>query len=201
MVAIDLSWLGNGIAVPVAMLAFFIVFLASNAINVLILLSPFSVVDAALKGFRLFVLLTVAATAFANPWLGAVWALIIIAIAYFIAGWSFRLSHFGLVFIWDFITLRRHRFIPNKSVNRMFLARQINKVPARTYGNLRRDEKGCLVLNYRPWLVLSERVLALPEGRYAVGKGLFYSQIMRVEGEGLKPRCCYHRAIAATKRS
>ena len=46
------------------MLAFFIVFLASNAINVLILLSPFAVIDAALKGFRLLVLLTVTATAF-----------------------------------------------------------------------------------------------------------------------------------------
>ena len=101
LAAIDLSWLGNGLLVPVAMLAFFFVFLASNAINVLILLSPFAVVDTALKGFRLLVLLTIPATAFANPWLGAVWALIIIGIAYFIAGWSFRLSHFGLVFIWD----------------------------------------------------------------------------------------------------
>ena len=71
LAAIDLSWLGNGILVPVAMLAFFIVFLASNAINILILLSPFAVVDTALKGFRLLVLLTIPATAFANPWLGA----------------------------------------------------------------------------------------------------------------------------------
>ena len=115
LAAIDLSWLGNGILVPVSIIAFFIVFLASNAINVLILLSPFAVVDAALKGFRLLVLLTVAATAFANPWLGAAWALVIIAIAYFIAGWSFRLSHFGLVFVWDFITLRRHRFVPDRA--------------------------------------------------------------------------------------
>ena len=114
LAAIDLSWLGNGLLVPVAMLAFFIVFLASNAINVLILLSPFAVVDTALKGFRLLVLLTVPATAFANPWLGAVWALIIIGIAYFIAGWSFRLSHFGLVFIWDIVTLRSRRFVPDQ---------------------------------------------------------------------------------------
>lgn len=45
--AIDLSWLYNALLVPVAMIAFFIVFLASNAINILILLSPFGVVDAA----------------------------------------------------------------------------------------------------------------------------------------------------------
>jgi hypothetical protein len=149
------------------------------------LLSPFAVIDAALKGFRLLVLLSVTATAFANPWLGAVWALIIIAIAYFIAGWSFRLSHLGVVFLWDFLTLRRTRFLLDPSANRMFLARKINKAPARSYGRLLRDEKGSLVLKYRPWLVLPERTLVLPEGRYAVGKGLFYSQIMRLEGQGL----------------
>jgi hypothetical protein len=124
-------------------------------------------------------------TAFANPWLGAVWALIIIGIAYFIAGWSFRLSHFGLVFLWDFLTLRRRRFLPDASANRMFLARKLNKVPARSYGKLLRDEKGNLLLKYRPWLVLAERTLVLTEGRYAVAKGLFYSQIMKMEGQGL----------------
>jgi hypothetical protein len=67
----------------------------------------------------------------------------------------------------------------------MFLARKINKVPARTYGKLLRDAKGSLILIYRPWLVLRERALALPEGSYAVSRGLFYSQIVRVEGRGL----------------
>ena len=185
LAAIDLSWLGNGILVPAAMIAFFLVFLASNAINILILLSPFAVVDTALKGFRLLVLLTVPATAFANPWLGAGWALVLIGIAYLIAGWSFRLSHFGLVFIWDIVTLRSGRFVPDKSANRMLLAREINRVPARTYGALRRDDQGALVLQYRPWLVLPRRTLVLPEGQYAIGQGLFYSQIMRVEGRGI----------------
>jgi hypothetical protein len=185
LAAIDLSWLGNGLLVPAAMLVFFIVWLASNAINVLLLLSPFRLVDAALKGFRLLVLVTITATAFANPWLGAVWALMIIGLAYLIAGWSFRLSHFGLVFVWDFVTCRRHRFVPDKAANRMFLARKINKVPARTYGKLLRDAKGNLVLAHRPWLVLRERALVLPESSYAIGRGLLYSQIMRVEGQGL----------------
>ena len=185
LAVMDLSWLGNGILVPIAMLAFLMVLLASNAINILILLSPFAIVDAALKGFRLLILLTVTATAFANPWVGAVWALIIIGIAYFIAGWSFRLSHFGLVFVWEFVTLRRKRFVPDPSANRMFLARQINKVPARSYGKLLRDEQGSLTLKYHPWLVLPERTLGLPPGRYAVAKGLIYSQIMRVEDRGL----------------
>ena len=184
LAAIDLSWLGNGLLVPVAMLAFFIVFLASNAINILILLSPFAVIDAALKGFRLLVLLTVAGTAFA-----------------ILAGRGLGPDHH-----WDCLLHRRLVLPPvalrvglhlgfrhaatqavsaRRSVNRMFLARKINKVPIRSYGKLLRDEKGSLLLKYRPWLVLPERTLVLPEGRYAVAKGLFYSQIMRVEGQGL----------------
>jgi len=200
LAAIDLSWLGNGLLVPVAMLAFFFVFLASNAINILILLSPFAVVDAALKGFRLLVLATLPATAFINPWLGAGWALLIIVLAYLIAGWSFRLSHFGLVFIWDIVTLRSRRFRPAPAANRMLLARTINQVPARTYGTLRRDDAGRLRLEYRPWLVLPQRVLPLPEGRYHLARGLFYSQILRAEGRGstavllLPPRYRGHEA-------
>ena len=184
--AIDLSWLYNALMVPVCMVAFFIVFLASNAINIIILLSPFPPLDAALKVFRTSIIASVAVTSFANPWLGALWALIVIAFCYLIAGWSFRLSHFGLVFVWDFITRRRNRFTPDKTANKMFLGRKINKVPARTYGELSRDAKGNLVLDYRPWLVLPARTLTLPEGKYAVGKGLLTSEILQLEGDNAK---------------
>lgn len=194
----DLSGFYHALMVPVAMVAFFFVFIASNAINVLIILSPFTTVDAALKGVRLALLGTVAATALANPWIGAAWALIIILISYLIAGWSFRLSHFGLAFMWDFFTFRSKRFTPDTAANKVFLGRKTNKVPARTYGKLSRDEKGNLVLKYRPWLFLAERQLDLPAGQYAVGKGLVNSEIMKVEGDAtrtailLPPRYCSH---------
>ncbi len=184
--AIDLSWLGNALMVPVAMVAFFIVFLASNAINIIILLSPFPPFDAALKLFRTSIIASVAVTSFANPWLGALWALIVIGFCYLIAGWSLRLSHFGFVFIWDFITRRCNRFTPDKTANKMFLGRKINKVPARTYGKLSRDAKGNLVLNYRPWLVLPARTLTLPEGKYAVGKGMLTSEILQLDGDNAR---------------
>ena len=86
--AIDLSWLYNALMVPVAMVAFFIVFLASNAVNILILLSPFTVLDAALKAFRTSVIASIAISSWANPWIGAAWALIVIAFCWLIAGWS-----------------------------------------------------------------------------------------------------------------
>lgn len=183
---VDLSWLYNALMVPVSMIAFFIVFIASNAINILILLSPFTVVDAALKGFRTAILATVAGTAFVNPWIGLAWALVIILISYFIAGWSFRLSHFGLVFVWDFFTFRRNRFTPDPKANNLFLSRKINGVPARTYGKFSRDAQGRFVLNYRPWLLLPPRTLVLPEGKYCVGQGAFFSEIHRIEGDDSK---------------
>lgn len=183
---IDLWWLGNVITVPVMMITFFIVCIASGSLNILILLSPFRLVDLGLKTFRLFLLFTLAATAVVNPWLGAAWALVVIVLAWLVAGWSFRLSHFGLVFIWDWATQRSKRFTPNKTANPMYLARQLNKVPARSYGTLRRDEHGNLVLEYRPWLILPKRTLTLPPGRYAIAKGLLYSEIVRVEDDRLK---------------
>jgi len=201
--AIDLTWLYNLVIVPVAMIAFFIVFLASNAINILILLSPFTTVDAALKAFRGAILASVAVTAWANPWVGMIWSLIIIALAYCIAGWSFRLSHFGLAFVWDFVTRRRKRFTPDKTENKMFLGRKVEGVPARTYGRLTRNSNGRLTLRYRPWLILPARTLELPEGSYAVGRGFFYSEILRVQGEEAKtilllpPRYLEHEAELA----
>lgn len=184
--AIDLSWFYNALMVPISMAAFFVVFLASNAINVLIILSPFTSVDAALKGFRLALLGTVGVTALANPWIGAAWALIIILIAYLITGWSFRLSHFGLALTWDFFTFRSARFTPDAAVNKLFLGRKIAKVPSRTYGKLRRDEKGSLVLKYRPCLVLPERTLVLPDGKYFVGRGVLFSEIQELQADATK---------------
>jgi hypothetical protein len=181
--AIDLSWLYNSLMVPLAMVAFFIVFLASNAINILILLSPFTAVDAALKAFRTSIIASIAVSSWANPWMGAAWALIVIAFCYLIAGWSLRLSHFGLVFVWDFVTRRANRFTPDPAVNKMFLGRKINKVPARTYGRLSRDEKGRLVLHYHPWLVLPGRTLVLPEAKYAIGRGVIFSEILQLDGD------------------
>lgn len=183
---IDLNWLYNALMIPVAMAAFFIVFLASNAINILIIISPFTTVDAALKGFRTAILASVAGTAFVNPWVGAAWAVIVILISWLIAGWSFRLSHFGIVFIWDFFTGRKSRFQPDPAENKMFLGCKTLKVPTRTYGKLSKNEKGELVFNYHPWLVLPKRTITMPIGIYESGRGLFYSEIVRLEGEVVK---------------
>jgi len=136
---------------------------------------------------------------------GALWSLAIIFIAWITAGWSLRLWHFGVVFIWDKCARRARRFTVNPSGIWMFLGRKIHRVPIRTYGRCVRNEQGALVFHYRPWLVLSARSLEFPPGTYAVGQGLIYSEIVRVEDEKsrsmalLPPRYRSHEVeLAAT---
>ena len=122
-------------------------------------------------------------THFVNPWAGMILSLIIILIAWLIAGWSFRLMIFGSVYVWDFVTIRKHRFQPEPNANWMFTARKIEKTPVRTYGRLVRDDAGKLTFDYRPWLFGKKRTVELPKGTYAVGSGMFYSEVLLVEGE------------------
>lgn len=184
--AIDSHWLYSTLMIPAAMAVFLIVFLASNAINILILLSPFGVVDASLKAFRTTILATVVGTAWINPWMGAAWALVIIFVSWLIAGWSFRLSHFGLSFVWEFVTRAKNRFVPDAKENRVFLGRKTGKVPTRTYGTLFRNDKGEMEFHYHPWLVLPRQTLVLPAGTYETGRGFFYSEILRMEGKSAR---------------
>ena len=180
--SLGISGIFNVLMVPFAIIAFAVVWLAAHAINMLILISPFGTVDAGLKAFRTFLLSTVTITGFANPMVGLVWSLIIILASWFLAGWAFRLTVCGTQFIWDYFTFGRTRFRPQPQGNAMFLAREINKVPIRTYGTLARNAAGELIFTYRPWLLLARRTLTLPKATYAVGKGVFHSEIVTLNG-------------------
>lgn len=184
--AISFAPLLNILLVPFAMIAFFVVWITSHAINVLILISPFATVDAVLKGIRAALLASVAGTSFVNPMVGALWALVIILVSYLLAGWAFRLAVFGTVFSWDFATLRRKRFQPDPQRNWLFLARAVEKVPVRTYGQLEKNSEGKLIFRYRPWLVRPVQELTLPAGNLAVGRGFIYPELIETQGDKTK---------------
>lgn len=181
LAAIDGAAVLNALLVPLGIAAFLVVWMLSHVINILILISPFGTVDAALKAARLFLLTTVAGSALVNPWLGAAVALAIILVSCLLAGWSMRLTVFGTIFAWDLFTLRHKRSEPVREKSRVFLGRSLDKVPVRTCGLLRRDEQGRLVMDYRPWLVLRRRTLVLPEGDYSVGRGLVYPEVLHLK--------------------
>lgn len=202
LAAFDLTGLLNLLTVPFGIAVFVVVWLASHAINVLILLSPWGAIDAALKAARtaLLGLITICATI--DPWVGAGLSLVVIVIAYWVSGWSFRLTVFGAVFSWDFLTRRRTRFTPAENDNVMFTGPNFPGVPVRTYGRLVQRTGGGLEFVYRPWLRLPPRVAPVPVAprSLAVGEGLLFSDVVTEEGEtlfSLPPRYHGHEATLA----
>jgi hypothetical protein len=199
LASFDFSSVLNILTVPFGIAMFALVWMASHAINVLILLSPWGAIDAALKGARtgLLGLLTLSATI--NPWVGAALSLVVIVVAYFVAGWAFRLTVFGSVFCWDFFTLRRKRFSPAENDNLMFAGANLPGVPPRTYGRLvQRTETRAIEFFYRPWLVLPVRSAKVPLEKLTVGKGLFFSSIGEDSGKTfllLPPRYHGHEEV------
>lgn len=179
--ALDLSWLLTILMVPLSVAVFAVVWVVAHAINVLILLSPWGGVDAFLKASRTAVLSLVAATAYIDPVVGATLSLVIVVVAWFLAGWAFRLMVFGTVFSWDFFTLRHRRFALRADGNKLFTAREISGVPLRTYGRLYQEADNRLWFKYRPWLVLAERKTEIPREGLVVGKGVFYSEVLGFE--------------------
>jgi hypothetical protein len=153
-----LQWL----TVPFAVAIFAIVWMASHAINVLILMSPWGGVDAVLKSARLSLLGLLTITTMINPWVGAALSVVVIIISYFIAGWAFRLTVYGSLYTWDALSRGKHRFRLKPSGNAVFSSSQLENVPVRTYGKLRRNHDGSLTFVYRRWLFGPVREVALP---------------------------------------
>lgn len=187
LAAFDLSWLLNLLTVPFGIAVYVVVWLASHAINVLIILSPWGAIDAGLKAARTALLGLITISATMNPWISAILSLVVVVFAYFIAGWAFRLTIFGAVFCWEFVTRRRKRFTPAENNNAMFAGADFRAVPIRTYGNLVKKPDGGFDFNYRPWLFLAPRTAAVPEqaASLAVGTGAIFSDIVDAEDRTL----------------
>ena len=201
LAAVDWSWLLNILTVPAGIAIYLVVFLASHAINGLILLSPWGAIDAALKSARTALLGLLVLSAQMDPWIAVGVSAVVIIFAYFIAGWSFRLSVFSSIFCWDFFTLRRGRFTVASDANKLFAGTGLGGAPQRTYGRLVKGESGSLEFAYKPWLVLPERRTPVPSPvNLAVGRGSFFSNVTDGESEVLvlPPRYRGHEDDLAT---
>lgn len=196
--AVDITGVANVLMMPFAMAVFVLVFLASNAINILIILSPWGAIDAVLKIARTAVLSLLTVVSLINPWVGALFSIGVIILAWFIAGWSFRLTVFGTIFSWDLLTLRRARCSPSGAEHRAFTARKIERAPVRSCGKLIKTPSGEFHFEYRPWLIFPRNVVKLPNTNLAIGNGFLYPILLR-ESEGKEsalinfpPRYCGH---------
>ena len=158
---------------------FFVVFLAFHAIQVMIALSPSALLDMLLRSFRLSLLARGGCRPWIHPYLGAAVRIRILFIAWLIAGWSFRLTVYGSVLSWDFLTGRDGSADPARAPLRAFSQRGLKGVKARSYGRLESSGAGPWFFRYRPWLVLPTRSVPLPPGGMAVLKGAISPLLVR----------------------
>lgn len=177
--AIDSTWL----MVPAAVVAFLVVWVCSHAINVLIVLSPFSTLDAALKLARTGVLVVVTLLYAIAPWLAAALCLVIIAIAVWLAPSAMRLMIFGARYAADILLPWRGRKKATPDQPHAFTLGRVAGLPPRTGGRVVLLENGTIAFRYRRFCVLDVRTIPLPTGRSHVEKGLLSPSMIHRAGE------------------
>lgn len=152
---------------------FFVVWLVSHTINILILLCLFSSIDFLLKMFRNSVLAILLGASLINPYLGLAVSLTIVFFAYLAASWSFRFLVFGSIFSFDVLFQRSKNYTPGASQIGAFAGQDLPNVPTMSYGILRRTDQSLLEFTYRPWLSLPTRTACTQEHSesYHLGKG------------------------------
>jgi hypothetical protein len=175
---IDATWL----MVPAAVIAFLLVWVCSHTINVLIILSPFSSLDALLKLARTGVLAVVGLIYAIAPWLAAALCLVIIALAAWLAPSAMRLMIFGARYAADILLPGRGRKRATPEQPHAFTLGRAAGLPPRTGGRMVLLDDGTAVFRYRRWCVLDERVIPLPEGTRHVEKGLFAPSLIHQPG-------------------
>jgi len=174
--------LGLGV---LSLFCFATVFLAFHVIQVLIALSPSALLDMVLRAFRVGMLALVAFATGLNPYLGAAIGLTLLFFSWLIAAWSFRLTVFGSVLSWDFLSGRVGKANPARDRLRVFSGRGLAGVPVRSYGEIEDGDGGLRRFRWRPWLILPARVVDLAGAerlglrRGAVSPTLYRSGVVR----------------------
>ncbi|MCD8349646.1 MAG: hypothetical protein LUC93_03445 [Planctomycetaceae bacterium] len=175
---LTLGWLAGAL---VGFVVYAAVWLTFNVVDVLILICPFPGVDALLKSFRLGVIGVLAGVNQLSTPVAMIIAVFIVAVSLLLAGWSFRLSVFGLIFSTDILFFRQ-RDVTSGDVGAFSCAGLATRgVPVRSWGRFEQDGDGKLSFSYRPWLVLNRRRIELDgESKdYAAGLGLLNPFVVR----------------------
>jgi hypothetical protein len=159
-----------------------VVWLVGHAMDVLALLSPFPLLDVALKGFKTAVVLALAGTALVNPRAGLAISLVVIAVCAWLFSRAFRLVLLGTLFAWDLIRLLVHGDHHWGDVRRSILAFTTGNargLPRQTLGQLSRNVRGTLEFRYRRLGFGPVRLIQLDEAaKYELGRGLLYPSVL-----------------------
>lgn len=158
-------------------IAFSVVWLFLQAINALILMSPFAPVDWILNVFKYVLLTTLLVCSLISPFLGLALALAIVLSSWYVSGWCFRLMIFGTTFAWDILTMKHREAYGNVSVIKAFTSRRMPNIPKRTYGLLSCNSQN-LEFAYRRWLIFPRRIVALESSSHLIERGLISPSVV-----------------------
>lgn len=164
------GWVAGGFLAVSLTVVFAVVWLMSQAVNILILLSPSAFFDVALRLVRGVAFGAVALTALINPWLGLVVVVPVIWLAFRCSGWAWRLVVYGSTLAWDWIGRREGSAVPGGRV-RAFLEGGGWGMPRRTRGYLELDASEGLVFRGRPWPWCRVRTVPAVGMRRYIGRG------------------------------
>jgi len=177
--------------VPLSLIAFFAVWLSSHALNVLLLFSPFGLLDLFLKTSRVLFIGFLALLSAVAPVLAAVLCGILILVALWFAPRTFRLCVFGSVMSADLLrSLVRQSERHEKT--RGFLARRVGGLAALSFGRLEQED-GKVTFSSRFLLLGPARRVALPPSdRFDLEKGVIFPSIREDQGESEKAAALVH---------
>lgn len=175
---IDASWF----MIPASVLAFLVVWVCCHAVNVLIILSPSSWLDALLKLARTGLLVLLGLLYLIAPWLAALLCLALIAVAVWLAPAALRFMIFGTRYAADILMPWRGRRRATPEEPHVFALGRMGGLPPRTGGRLVRLGDGGLAFRHRRACVLHQRVFRLPEGTLHVEKGMFAPALVHQAG-------------------
>lgn len=177
--------------VPLSLIAFFAVWLSSHALNVLLLFSPFGLLDLFLKTSRVLFLGFLALLSAVAPVLAAILCGVLILVALWFAPRTFRLCVFGTVMAADLLrSLVRQSDRHEKT--RGFLARRNGGLAALSFGRLER-EGGEVIFSSRFLLLGPARRVALSASdQLDLEKGVIFPSIREDRGGSEKATALVH---------
>jgi len=195
----------------VCLMIFLVVWLASSTVETACLISPVPLVATTLRIGRFLVIGGLALATVINPYLGAAYAFIVVLVSYFVSGWSFRLTIYGMIIGFDTLTMRHRRLeLDLEETLRAFSTSRVKNVAGKSYGHLNATDDG-LVFSYRPWLILARRDVVLTDDTsgWRVAKGSVNPLVVRPgKKEGgfdemfdLAPRYKSHEEAVAARLS
>jgi len=161
----------------IVMVSLFFVFIAIWLLNltfdVITFLCPFGFVKSFLATARGSIYSALAALSAAYPPLALIVTLPIIIISLIFFGWSIRRFVMGIVFMWDFIRIRKEVPIDEKGIV-VFSGSSLN-MPSKRMGRLT-ENNGMWVFTYRKYFLFRKTVV-IKKSEPLLKKGFFYSSI------------------------